>query len=57
MLVKDICKHLKSGYLLIEDTEENEISSGTIEDEEILDLEVESIELVDDIYLRVIVYC
>lgn len=56
MLVRDICDVIKGGYLLIEDTEKNEISNGTIEDEEILDLEVESIEPYDDVFVKVVVY-
>ncbi len=57
MLVNDICNVMKGGYLIIEDTEGNELSNGTIEDEEILDLEVESIEPYDDVFVKVVVYC
>ncbi len=53
MKVRELAKKLKSGHLLLENLEGNEISSGTIEDEELLDLEVVSIELVDDTYLLV----
>lgn len=53
MRVRELAEKLKSGYLILEDEEENEISSGTIEDEGLLDLEVISIQLVDDIYLLV----
>jgi hypothetical protein len=53
MKVRELAEKLKSGHLMLEDVEGNEISSGTIEDEDLLDLEVVSIELVDDIYLLV----
>lgn len=53
MKVRELDEKLKSGHLMLEDVEGNEISSGTIEDEDLLDLEVVSIELVDDIYLLV----
>lgn len=53
MKVRELAEKLKSGHLMLEDIEGNEISSGTIEDEDLLDLEVVSIELVDDIYLLV----
>ncbi len=53
MKVRELAEKLKSGHLMLEDVEGNEIFSGTIEDEDLLDLEVVSIELVDDIYLLV----
>lgn len=53
MLVRDLAQKLKSGHLMIEDLEGNELCTGTIENEDLLNLEVSSIELVDDIYLLV----
>lgn len=62
ILIRDICNLLASGHLMVwekaiaEDTNDIVISTGTIEDEEILNREVKSLELVDDIYLNVQVY-
>ncbi len=53
MKVRELAEKLKSGHLMLEDVEGNEISSGTIEDEGFLDLEVISIQLVDDFLLLV----
>ena len=39
MKVRELAEKLKSGHLMLEDVEGNEISSGTIEDEDLLDLE------------------
>ncbi len=53
MKVRELAQKLKSGHLLLEDLDGNELCTGTIENEDLLNLEVSSIELVDDIYLNV----
>ena len=53
MKVRELTEKLKRGYLELVDVEGNEISSGTIVDEGFLDLEVISIQLVDDFLLLV----
>ena len=53
MKVRELTEKLKRGYLELVDVEGNEISSGTIVDEGLLDLEVISIQLVDDFLLLV----
>ncbi len=70
MTIRDIKDRLISGKLIIfeavtnpvvyssEEGQEygNLISDGTIKDEDILNREIKSIELVDDVYLLVVVY-
>lgn len=62
MLVEEILRVLKSGYVLIFNKEDDCIystemlPSGSAVDVDILDLEVKNIELVDDTHLRIIVY-
>ncbi len=53
MKVRELTEKLKRKYLTLVDVEGNEISSGTIVDEGFLDLEVISIQLVDDFLLLV----
>lgn len=56
MTVRDLFQKLENGYLDIENTEGRDIPLGANENESILNLEVKSIHLINDKYLRVIVY-
>ncbi len=55
LLVKDIADKL-NGYLVIENEVGEVISSGTIENEDVLNLAVKEIEIVDHVHLLVRVY-
>ena len=62
MLVEDLLRVLKSGNVLIFNQQDECIysteilPSGSTFDVDILEMDVKNIELVDDTYLRIIVY-